>query len=192
MENSEATEPEDRRLVNKFIRDRDERSFRSLYRRHTPTLYRLALRLAGGVEADAQDLIQDTWFRACGSLAEFHWKSSLRTWLTGILINCGRELSRRRQRQNEEEFVEPELIAPGFSNGHTTEVEQAIQRLPEGCRYVLTLHDIEGYTHEQISALLEISAGTSKSQLHYARQILRSALRKDETKDERNGRGQRA
>ena len=192
MENSEATEPEDRRLVNKFIRDRDERSFRSLYRRHTPTLYRLALRLAGGVEADAQDLIQDTWFRACGSLAEFHWKSSLRTWLTGILINCGRELSRRRQRQNEDEFVEPELIAPGFANGHTTEVEQAIQRLPEGCRYVLTLHDIEGYTHEQISALLEISAGTSKSQLHYARQILRSALRKDETKDERNGRGQRA
>jgi RNA polymerase sigma-70 factor (ECF subfamily) len=67
-------------------------------------------------------------------------------------------------------------------------VEQAIQRLPEGCRYVLTLHDIEGYTHDEISALLEISAGTSKSQLHYARQILRSALRKDETKHERNGR----
>jgi RNA polymerase sigma-70 factor (ECF subfamily) len=188
MENSELTENEDRRLVNKFIRKRDERSFKSLYRRHTPTLYRLALRLAGGVEADAQDLIQDTWFRACGSLADFQWKSSLRTWLTGILINCGRELSRRRQRQNEEEFVEPELIAPGFANGHTTEVEQAIQRLPEGCRYVLTLHDIEGYTHEEISALLEISAGTSKSQLHYARQILRSALRKDETKHERNGR----
>ena len=187
MEISE-TETDDRRLVNKFIRNRNERSFRSLYRRHTPTLYRLALRLAGGVESDAQDLIQDTWFRACGSLAEFHWKSSLRTWLTGILINCGRELSRRRQRQNEEEFVEPELIAPGFANGHTTEVEQAIQRLPEGCRYVLTLHDIEGYTHDEISALLEISAGTSKSQLHYARQILRSALRKDETKHERNGR----
>lgn len=191
MEISE-TETDDRRLVNKFIRNRNERSFRSLYRRHTPTLYRLALRLAGGVEADAQDLIQDTWFRACGSLAEFHWKSSLRTWLTGILINCARELSRRRQRRNEDEFIEPELIAPGFANGHATEVEQAIQRLPEGCRYVLTLHDIEGYTHDEISALLEISAGTSKSQLHYARQILRSALRKDETKDERNGRGQRA
>jgi hypothetical protein len=70
MEISE-TETDDRRLVNKFIRNRNERSFRSLYRRHTPTLYRLALRLAGGVEADAQDLIQDTWFRACGSLAEF-------------------------------------------------------------------------------------------------------------------------
>ena len=187
MENSESTENDDRRLVSKFIRSRDERSFRSLYRRHTPTLYRLALRLAGGVEADAQDLIQDTWFRACGSLREFHWKSSLRTWLTGILINCARELSRRRQRRNEEELVDPGLSAPSV-NGNATEVEQAIQRLPEGCRYVLTLHDIEGYTHEEISTLLEISAGTSKSQLHYARQILRSALRKDETKDERNGR----
>lgn len=188
MENSESTENDDRRLVNKFIRNRDERSFRSLYRRHTPTLYRLALRLAGGVDADAQDLIQETWVRACASLAEFGWKSSLRTWLTGILINCARELSRRKQRRNEEEFVDRELSAPGFANGHATEVEQAIQRLPEGCRYVLTLHDIEGYTHEEISALLEISAGTSKSQLHYARQILRSALRKDETKHERNGR----
>ena len=188
MEISESAENDDRRLVDKFIRSHDERSFRSLYRRHTPTLYRLALRLAGGVDADAQDLIQDTWFRACGSLAEFQWKSSLRTWLTGILINCARELSRRRQRRNEEELVEPEVTGPSFSNGDTTEVEQAIQRLPEGCRCVLTLHDIEGHTHEEISTMLEISAGTSKSQLHYARQILRSALRKDETKHERIGR----
>ncbi|HWP54038.1 MAG TPA: RNA polymerase sigma factor [Pyrinomonadaceae bacterium] len=186
MEISESTEAGDRRLVRKFIRNRDERSFRSLYRRHTPTLYRLALRLAGGIDADAQDLIQDTWFRACGSLAEFHWKSGLRTWLTGILINCARELSRRHQRRNEEELVDSELSGPS-ANGNVTEVEQAIQRLSEGCRYVLTLHDIEGYTHEEMSVLLEISAGTSKSQLHYARQILRSALRKDETKDERNG-----
>jgi RNA polymerase sigma-70 factor (ECF subfamily) len=186
MENSESTENDDRRLVNKFIRNRDERSFRSLYRRHTPTLYRLALRLAGGVDADAQDLIQDTWFRACASWAEFGWKSSLRTWLSGILINCARELSRRRQRRPEEELVDSELS--GLSvNGNATEVEQAIQRLPEGCRHVLTLHDVEGYTHEEIGALLEISAGTSKSQLHYARQILRSALRKDETNNERNG-----
>lgn len=192
MKISEAAENDDRRLVHGFIRSRDERSFRSLYRRHTPTLYRLALRLAGGVDADAQDLIQDTWFRACGSLSEFGWKSSLRTWLTGILINCARELSRRRQRRSEEELVDPEATAPHFENGNATEVEQAIQRLPEGCRYVLTLHDIEGYTHEEISALLEISAGTSKSQLHYARQILRSALRKDETKHERNGRSQEA
>lgn len=188
MEISESTENDDRRLVNKFIRSQDERSFRSLYRRHTPTLYRLALRLAGGIEADAQDLIQDTWFRACGSFSEFGWKSSLRTWLTGILINCARELSRRRQKRNEEELVETDVAASRFTNGNATEVEQAIQRLPEGCRYVLTLHDIEGYTHDEISALLEISAGTSKSQLHYARQILRSALRKDETKHERDGR----
>ncbi len=187
MEISESAEHDERRLVRKFIRSRNERSFRSLYRRHTPSLYRLALRLAGGVDADAQDLIQDTWFRACESLPEFQWKSSLRTWLTGILINCARELSRRRQRRGEAELVEPAVAIPRFANGNAAEVEQAIQRLPEGCRYVLTLHDIEGYTHEEISALLEISAGTSKSQLHYARQILRSALRKDETKSERNG-----
>jgi RNA polymerase sigma-70 factor (ECF subfamily) len=77
----------DRVLVDKFTRDRDEHTFRELYRRHTPALYRLALRLLAGKETNAQEAVQETWIRACRLLAVFQWKSSLRTWLCGILIN---------------------------------------------------------------------------------------------------------
>lgn len=166
----------DRRLVRRFLRTADERSFRELYRCHSPGLYPLALRLTGGSEADAQDAIQETWIRACKTLERFKWKSSLRTWLTGILINCVRESDRGRQRRQEEEL--PDDYATAITEQPLTRIdlEQVIARLPDGYRYVLTLHDIAGYTHEEIGVLLEITAGTSKSQLYHARQALRSLL----------------
>lgn len=197
MDSSINSDDADIGLVEKFIKKRDERAFRALYRRHTPNLYRLALRLAGGAEVDAQDIIQDMWLRASRVLPDFEWKSSLRTWLTGILINCARELERSRKRRREEELPGGETDGPigthafrrAASTAGLTEIEQLILRLPDGCRHVLTLHDIEGYTHEEIGELLEISAGTSKSQLHYAREILRSALQEEgKNHEQRNGR----
>jgi RNA polymerase sigma-70 factor (ECF subfamily) len=169
----------DRRLVKKFLSTGDERSFRQLYRRYTPCLYLLALRLLGGSAIDAQDAIQETWIRACRTLERFEWKSSLRTWLSGILINCVREANRERRRRKEEELQDDSAIATVRPPETTIDLEQVIARLPPGYRYVLTLHDIEGYTHEEIGALLEITAGTSKSQLYHARKALRSVLRED-------------
>ncbi len=169
----------DQQLVRKFLRTGDERSFRDLYRCHTPSLYPLALRLVGGSESDAQDAIQDTWIRACKSLERFEWKSSLRTWLTGILINCVREADRSHRRRNEEELS---VDYPAETASHPStriDLEEVIARLPTGYRHVLTLHDVEGYTHEEIATLLEITAGTSKSQLYHARQALRSVLRQE-------------
>ena len=154
------------------MRTKDEATFRELYRCHTPALYQLALRLVGGVESEAQDAIQDTWLRACKTLSGFEWRSSLRTWLTGILINRVREMNRTRGRRNEEELL-LECLAPPAPLAERLDLEQAIARLPAGYRHVLILYDMEGYTHEEISAKLEISAGTSKSQLYHARQAVR-------------------
>jgi len=168
----------DRQLVEKFLSTANEQAFRKLYRRHAPALYSLALRLAGGKQPDAQDLIQETWIRACKKLGDFEWRSSLRTWLTGILINCARESLRESERRQEEDlhdrleiFAEPQTLAD-------LDLERSIERLPAGYRYVLTLHDIEGYTHEEIGSLLEITTGTSKSQLFNARRALRSVLQR--------------
>ena len=159
-------------LVERFMRTRDEVTFRELYRRHTLALYPLALRLVGGLESEAQDAVQDMWLRACKNLSCFEWRSSLRTWLTGILINCAREMNRERGHRNEEELLE-ERLKTIVQTGERIEFEQAIARLPAGYRYVLVLHDVEGYTHEEVSAQLGISVGTSKSQLHHARKALR-------------------
>ena len=180
METSQIFGDADRRLVRRFLRARDEQAFRQLYRRHAPVLYPLALRLVGGSEADAQDAIQETWIRACEKLERFEWKSSLRTWLTGILINCVRESMRERQRRQEEELPDDyETAASAAPPWTSIALDQVIARLPTGYRHVLTLHDIAGYTHEEIGTLLEITAGTSKSQLYHARKALRSLLREE-------------
>jgi len=155
--------------VEAFLAGRDEGVFRELYRRHTPALYLFALRFLGGVVQDAEDAVQECWIRAVESLASFRWQSSFRTWLFGIAVNCSRELLRARPRQLEDLTLLK--AAPGGSG--MMDLEQLIRRLPDGCREVLVLHDIEGYVHTEIGALLGIAPGTSKHQLFQARRKLR-------------------
>ena len=77
---------EDRALTDAVVRTRDEAAFRTLYRRHTPALYRLALRLGGGDGPWAEELVQRTWIRAVEGLGSFAWRSSLSSWLGGIAM----------------------------------------------------------------------------------------------------------
>ncbi|HWS99318.1 MAG TPA: sigma-70 family RNA polymerase sigma factor [Pyrinomonadaceae bacterium] len=178
MDSTDSIDGADRVLAERFVRTGDEATFRELYRRHTRALYPLALRLVGGSESEAQDAVQDTWLRACKALHGFEWRSSLRTWLTGILINRVREMSRERGRRGEEELPEDYSRRGDTARpGERVDMEHAISHLPAGYRHVLVLHDVEGYTHEEISARLEISVGTSKSQLHHARKVLRGIFR---------------
>lgn len=174
----------DRRLVGKFLAQRDELSFRHLYHRHTPALYQLTLRLVGWNVHDAEDVVQEAWTKAIERLEAFRWESSLRTYLCGIAINCCRELYRRRSRQHE--AVLPDDVAQATSKIGELEridLEQAIASLPIGYRQVLVLHDIEGYTHEEISRMMEIEVGTSKSQLSRARRSMREFLQSKKTKN---------
>lgn len=161
----------DRALVERFLAQRDDASFRPLYRAHTPALVALARRLAGDV-ADAEDAVQETWIRAVRRLPGFRWESSLRTWLAGITVNCCREVVRRRGPLAAAAAPEPTAAPP---NG-TRELASLLAALPDGYREVLVLHDVEGYTHEEIGRLLEIHSGTSKSQLSRARRTLRAWL----------------
>ncbi len=173
----------DRRLVSNFLARRDEPSFRELYHRHTPALYQLALRLVGWNVHEAEEVVQDTWMRAIETLDGFRWESSLRTWLSGIAINRCRELYRQRARQSHELVVEQLMQEASTSeNFERLDLEQAIAALPNGYRQVLVLHDVEGYTHEEISRMLEIEVGTSKSQLSRARSSVREALQVVATK----------
>ena len=164
----------DRALVRSFLSARSEAAFRALYARHAPALYLLALRLTGGAHADAQDAVQEAWLRAVAALQDFRWASSLRTWLCGITVNCCREIVRGRgesaaaEGPGVEVGVRPQVEAVGL--------EQLIRRLPAGCRQVLVLHDLEGYTHAEVGSFLGIEVGTSKHQLFRARRRLRAWL----------------
>ena len=169
-------EQDDRDLVTQFLQTRDESSFRILYRRHTPKLYLLALRLAGN-QPDAEDAVQEAWIQAIRNLSAFRWESSLRTWLCGITIRCSRKLISRSRPAIP---LNSEPLIP--DRAESIDLESLISRLPAGYREVLVLHDVEGYTHEEIGHLLEIQQGTSKSQLFHARRLLRNWLGFDRVK----------
>jgi RNA polymerase sigma-70 factor (ECF subfamily) len=180
---------EDRRLAAAIAESGDEAAFRTLYGRHTPALYRLALRLGGGDEPWAEDLVQQAWIRAVESLPGFQWRSAFRTWLSGIAINCAREGWRARRLSLEVPW-DPDAHAvarPGPDVGTRMDLERGIAGLPHGCRQVLVLHDVEGFTHEEVAGLLGIEVGTSKSQLFHARRRLRAYLSRNGPSIEQRG-----
>ncbi len=158
----------------------DEAAFRSLYRRHTPALYAFACRLMGGESADVDDVIQDAWLRAVRGLPEFGWRSSLRTWLSSIVLNCCRERWRERP---EIQDASADAVARTGDLNLRMDLEAALTALPPGYRAVLILHDVEGYTHDEIAERLGVQPGTSKSQLFHARRALRERLSGGTSKD---------
>jgi RNA polymerase sigma-70 factor (ECF subfamily) len=166
----------DRELAHRVIHQGDEDAFRLLYRRHTPAMYGFVLRLLGGNEQEAEDVVQETWLRATRGLEGFEWRSALRSWLNGIALNRVREMARKKKRSLVEVEAGWEVsVAPG-DPGVRIDLERAIQLLPSGFRTVLVLHDVEGFTHREIGERLGITDGTSKSQLHGARKAMRRIL----------------
>jgi RNA polymerase sigma-70 factor (ECF subfamily) len=158
---------------------RDGRAFGILYDRHTPRLYRLALRLCGGSDPEAQDVVHDAWIRAVARFDRFEWRSAFATWLSGFAINCARERARDRITHEPLDGDGPAGDDPLPGTVNRLDLERAVGGLPPGYRHVFVLHDVEGYTHDEIGTLLGIDPGTSKSQLARARRALRVTLGAD-------------
>ncbi len=172
---------DDRKLVNEFLTSRSENAFLNLYRSKTPHLYRMALRLTQD-EYQSEELVQEMWVVAIRKLEHFEWRSELKTWLIGILINLSR--SKRKEKELAMDITEEMKLEASsemsFASAH--DLENGIAELPPGYRQVIILHDIEGYKHKEIAELLDITEGTSKSQLFYARKALREYLSEDTSK----------
>jgi RNA polymerase sigma-70 factor (ECF subfamily) len=171
-------------LLDALARAGDARAFDVLYRRYSERLYATAVRLTRDRDS-AADLVHDTWVRAVDSLNRFERRSSFRTWITSILINRIREYERSRRRDAAHDRSTDDLdTLPDQSHSapldeetlDRLDLEAAIASLPDGFRQVLVLHDVEGFTHEEIAETLGIVPGTSKSQLARARRRLRELL----------------
>ena len=166
---------DDEELVRRIASGRDEDAFRVLYARHTGAVFGLLCRLTGRA-ADASDLMQETWLRAVRNVSLFRGQSAFRTWLTGIALNCYREWRRRHAR--EIPSIPPDTpIASLLAHDEAAAVQQILACLAPEHREVIVLHDIEGYTHEEIADALEIETGTSKSRLSRARRTFRERWR---------------
>lgn len=172
----------DRRLVRDYLRERSEEAFRALYRRHAPALWPFALRFCRGEEDEAEDLMQETWLRAARSLDSFRWDASLRTWLFGIAANVGRERARSRVRRRRREDA---AASVGDGSGRPdvdlasvdrVALARALDRLSDGQREALLLHDVHGYTHREVAGMLGIEPGSSRARVSRGRAALRSIL----------------
>jgi RNA polymerase sigma factor (sigma-70 family) len=166
----------DRQLINRFRSERSELAFRELYARHAPSVYGFLRRLTGASRHQADDLMQEAWLRAVAQITQFRGESSFRTWLTGIALNCYREMQRRERRPTERLEDDPGDSRPE-SVSERLDVATVLERLSPEHRAVLVLYDIEGYTHDEIARALSVEVGTSKSRLSRARQAFRDHWR---------------
>lgn len=153
---------------------------RALYDAHVDRVYRLAYRLAGDDEL-ARDFTQETFIRAFERLDTFRGESRLSTWLhaiaTTVALNGLRKVKRFRTRETVLEAADGVAVgARAAEPDLKTRLRDAIDALPRKYRAVVVMHDVEGYTHEEIAAALGVEVGTSKAQLSRARAKLRAAL----------------
>jgi RNA polymerase sigma-70 factor (ECF subfamily) len=159
-------------------------AFERLYRQHVNRVYSLCARMVAD-RTRAEELTQDVFVRAWEKLHLFRGESSFSTWLHRLTVNLVlnvRKTDGRRQARFEEEDEEDGMdvhagvVGMPLPAGELLDLEAAITRLPPGARRVFTLHDVEGYKHEEIAEMLGVTTGATKAQLHRARLLLREAL----------------
>ncbi len=160
-----------------------EAAFRELFRRHTPHLLQFVTRVLSSSSADAEDVVQDTWLRAYPALVTFRHESSFSTWLCSVGLRAALDSMRRSKRHVAAELFDDDAASVPPATEDRMDLESAIARLAPGYRMVLVLHDVEGFTHEEIGLQLGIAPGTSKAQLFKARRVMRALLTGRERKD---------
>jgi RNA polymerase sigma-70 factor (ECF subfamily) len=170
---------DDRELIGRVLAG-DPSAERALYDAHVSRVFRLAYRMAGDLDR-AQDYVQETFIRAFQRLGEFRGESGLSTWLCSIAISITLNGLRKTKRSREREIALEDAPTLGTTARDAEpdlkeRLARAIDDLPEGYRTVFVMHEVEGYTHEEIAGALGVQPGTSKAQLFRARARLRVAL----------------
>lgn len=162
----------------------DVSAFELLYERHHRKTYALCLRMLGN-QTDAEDLTQEVYVQLFKKIGSFRGESAFSTWLHRMTVNQVLMHFRKRSVKSEktsEDGELPEQTVVGSSNPLKMAVvdrialTKAVAGLPPGYKKIFLLHDVHGFEHEEIARMLSLSVGTSKSQLHKARQKLRKLL----------------
>jgi RNA polymerase sigma factor (sigma-70 family) len=166
--------------------ERSVETFEALYRAHSPRVYALCLRLTAD-EGKARELTQDVFVQAWKALPEFRGDANITTWLHRIAVNAmlmERRTERRRlarvsladDSSEDEAARDLQGSIEGPDVASAIDLERAIATLPPGVRRAFVLHDVEGYTHEEIATMTGLAAGTLRAQVHRARQLLMRML----------------
>src|SRR5213596_3595130 len=141
----------------------DLEALEALYRAFETPVYNLALRILRSPE-DAEDVLQETFLEVVRSIGQYRGEGHLWGWIRRIATT--KALMRiRREQVRETESLQDEPGKPGMHVGANIDLERAFERLSETSRAVVWLHDVEGYTHEEIAEQMGKTVSFSKSQL---------------------------
>jgi len=159
----------------------DKKAFENIYRMFVSVVYALSLRLTCRT-VQAEELTQDVFIQVWKKLKKLKEPEAFPKWIKRITLNCFFSGIRYRKRQQllleeAEEYADflRKRVYP--REDERLELEMALAKLPERARTVLILHELEGFKHQEISEMMEITVGASKSQLARARELLKEALR---------------
>jgi RNA polymerase sigma factor (sigma-70 family) len=157
-------------------RENNRRKQEMLYRRYAKAMYNLCL-LYESDRDRAKDILQEAFIKIFRNIGNFDRKGPLKYWMKKIVSNTA--IDHYRKNYNAEHNIPIENIVHPISNEesvasilNTKDIISQVNRLPDGARMIFQLYAIEGYTHREIAEILNISEGTSKSQISRARQLL--------------------
>jgi RNA polymerase sigma-70 factor (ECF subfamily) len=184
-----ATLPQDSELIRR-AKQGDSDAFATLFKTHKTRIYSLCLRMTNN-SAEAEDLAQDAFLQVFRKLGTFRGDSALSTWLYRIAVNTvlmhfrkksPNQISLDEPYTNHNEDAKQVTREYGTKDDRLTgcanrlALTRAISELPQGCRTIFLMHEVDGYEHREIAKLLGCSVGNSKSQLHKAKLRVREFL----------------
>ena len=148
---------------------------RELYDRYKDAMYTLLYRLIGN-EEDAADALQEAFIQVFKGLKNFRYRSTLGAWIKTIVVRAGISQLNKSIPIHDHAYMTLNNTCTEDENLLGYYLEQAIHQLPKKCRAVFILVEVEGYAHHEVADIMDISIGTSKSQLSYAKKLLQKSL----------------
>ena len=155
----------------------ERRSQEQLYRRFSKDLFKVC-KLYGADTQDAEDMLHDAFMHIYKNIGSYHFSGVFEGWLRRVTVNCCLQALRKRKtfQQLAEIPVIDEVEDENDKPIPFVAILEEINRLPAKAGLVLKLYALEGWSHAEIAEELEITVGTSKSQLNYARSVLKQKL----------------
>lgn len=166
----------------------DEQAFATLFQTHKKRVYSVCLLMTKDI-AEAEDLTQEAFLQVFRCVGSFRGDSAFSTWLYRVAVNTVLMKLRRRKAPPLVSLDEPvSTESPSLKRDvgradlrlsgaiDRIALRRAMLELPEGCRQIFALHEVEGYQHHEIAKMLDCSVGNSKSQLHKAKMKMRDLL----------------
>jgi RNA polymerase sigma factor (sigma-70 family) len=157
--------------------ENDRIAQRELYHKYCNAMFSTAYRILNNQE-NAQDALQDAFIQVFRDIGQFRGNSTLGAWIKTIVVRTSLHKLQKEKRVGwstmENSHEELSIHIPDYLSSEY--LEKAILSLPDGCRTIFLLTEVEGYTHAETAAMLNISTGTSKSQLFHARYLLKQRL----------------